>query len=201
MTHSSHRRLQWLAIVGALMMLGWNGAPIAPAQTSTSAFGAVAAGPPLFSTLEHDGIVDVLNARNPALGVEKAQRIADAVLRCTRQENLQELTPRLVLSVMFQESNARPNAISPKGAVGLMQVMPYMFDLLKLPGGIAHLETNVEAGCAILADNIRRLGRERGISAYFWGNDIRGDDYLNGVETILRTLSPAPTAPRTPERG
>jgi hypothetical protein len=33
----------------------------------------------------------------------------------------------------------------------------------------------------ILADNIRRLGESDGISAYFWGSDIRGVAYLNRV--------------------
>ncbi len=34
----------------------------------------------------------------------------------------------------------------------------------------------------ILADNIRRLGEEDGISAYFWGSNIRGVAYLGRVQ-------------------
>jgi hypothetical protein len=34
----------------------------------------------------------------------------------------------------------------------------------------------------ILADNIRRLGEQRGISAYFWGNNVRDRRYLEAVE-------------------
>jgi len=45
------------------------------------------------------------------------------------------------------------------------------------------VETNVEAGCVILAHNIRRLGEEDGISAYFWGSEIRSVAYLNRVRS------------------
>jgi len=43
------------------------------------------------------------------------------------------------------------------------------------------VESNVEAGCLILADNIRRMGEADGILAYFWGPNIRGDAYLGRV--------------------
>jgi hypothetical protein len=132
-----------------------------------------------------------LQRRNPRLGVLRAERIAGAVMRCTQDHK--QLTPELVLAVMLQESNARPGVTSPKGAVGLMQVMPHVYyGLLDLPGSIGHLESNVEAGCLVLADNIRRLGRRDGISSYFWGSAIASDTYVNGVETILRDLEHGP---------
>ena len=52
---------------------------------------------------------------------------------------------------------------------------------LGLAGNPSTIETNVEAGCIILAGNIQRLGEEDGISAYFWGSQIRGVSYLNRV--------------------
>jgi hypothetical protein len=68
------------------------------------------------------------------------------------------------------------------GAIGLMQVMPYWAERLPLAGNLATIESNVEAGCYILADNIRRLGEAKGISTYFWGRQIRGVAYLEKVE-------------------
>jgi len=184
------RRCQWRAILGACLLIGWNSVPLAPppppADSTQPAFTADTAE---VRRLHRDGIITKLRERNSRLSEARAARIADAVLRCTDTQHIPDLTPRLMLSVMFQESGARPHAISPKGAVGLMQVMPYMYRVLDLPGGIAHLESNIEAGCLVLADNIRRLGREKGISSYFWGSHIRSDTYLNGVETILKTLS------------
>ncbi len=124
-------------------------------------------------------IVSTLLATNPDLGPLTSNRIADAVLRCGREKGV---APDLMLAVMLVESSARPAVRSPKGAIGLMQIMPHMFEELSLPGNVAHIEANIEAGCLLLADNIRRLGEEDGISAYFWGSDIRSVAYLDRVK-------------------
>jgi soluble lytic murein transglycosylase-like protein len=141
-------------------------------------------------------MVAVLLNTNPNLGPVTATRIANAVLRCGEES---ALPPELVMAVMLVESSARPSARSDKGAVGLMQVMPYMFEELPLPGSVAHIEANIEAGCLLLADNIGRLGEEDGISAYFWGRRIQGKGYLRRVRTVLRDLALQPPAP--PLRG
>ena len=83
---------------------------------------------------------------------------------------------------------------SGKGAIGLMQVMPHMAEKLPLAGNLATIESNIEAGCFILADNIRRLGEPQGISSYFWGRHVRGDAYLEKVERArarVRESSPS----------
>ena len=98
------------------------------------------------------------------------------------------LPPYLVASVLHTESTARPWVISPKGAVGLMQVMPHMFRLFDLAGNITTIESNIEAGCLILSDNIRRLGENDGILAYFWGARIRGVSYLHRVRQARAAL-------------
>jgi soluble lytic murein transglycosylase-like protein len=193
------RRRQWRAIAGAALLIGWNtAAPSAESPSHVPYFFAEARPTP---EQDREGIVTTVQSRNPRLGRGRAERIADSVLRCTQSQRLPDLTPRLMLSVMFQESGARPSAISPKGAIGLMQVMPGVYRRLEVAGGIANLESNIEAGCKVLADNMRRLGRERGISSYFWGNQIRGDQYLNGVEAILRTLNDDVDAPDSQKRG
>ena len=135
--------------------------------------------------LSREAIVEVVRATNHILDGVEAQRIAGAVLRCEREQGL---APGLVLAVMTVESSMRPWARSPKGAMGLMQVMPHMFVRLDLPGPISHTETNVEAGCLLLADNIRRLGEDEGISAYFWGSRIGGEGYLQRVQAARRDL-------------
>lgn len=164
-------RLRWLVIAAALALLS----PAIPWGVDAT------------SSVPGSGqIASVVLSWNPKLGPERAARVEDAVQRCTRD---QSLAPQVVLAVMYVESGARPEARSPKGAIGLMQVMPHMFDTLDLPGSVAHLETNVEAGCILLADNIGRLGEEDGISAYFWGSRIRGDRYLRRVQAVLDEVS------------
>ncbi len=120
----------------------------------------------------------VLVVANPSLSRAERSRIVAAIDRYSAQY---DLDPDLVMAIVLVESNARPWARSPKGAVGLMQVMPHMLRPMGLAGNLATVESNIEAGCLILANNIGRLGVERGISAYFWGSHIRGVAYLEKV--------------------
>ena len=116
-------------------------------------------------------------------------RISSAVVRYSVKYGLD---PLLVTQVLWVESGARPWVRSPLGAIGLMQVMPHMAEPLGLAGSLVAIESNIEAGCWILADNIRRLGVEDGISAYFWGSNIRSVAYLHRVRearTAIRPLS------------
>ena len=96
-----------------------------------------------------------LQDRRSALSTEETDRVIEAVLRSSRRYGLD---PYLVTAVLIVESDARPWAESGKGAIGLMQVMPYMAEKLPLAGNLSTIESNVEAGCFILSDNIRRLG-------------------------------------------
>ncbi len=120
-----------------------------------------------------------LRVRRSTLSGEEQRRVIAAVLRSSLRYGLD---PFLVIAVLLVESDARPWAVSGKGAIGLMQVMPYMAEKLPLAGNLTTIESNVDAGCFILADNIRRLGEAKGISSYFWGRHIRGVAYLEKVQ-------------------
>ncbi len=122
---------------------------------------------------------------NPHLTPGQLDRIEAAVGRYSAKYGLD---PVLVAAVIEVESSGKPWARSPKGALGLMQVMPYMIRPMGMAGNASTVEANVEAGCAILAGNIRRLGEDDGISAYFWGGNIRGDGYLRRVQTARERL-------------
>jgi soluble lytic murein transglycosylase-like protein len=124
-------------------------------------------------------IATIVHRVNPSLTAEQQRRIGDAVMRNSAKY---DLDPQLVTAVVLVESSARPWARSDKGAVGLMQVMPHMVRSMDLAGNLTTIEANIEAGCIILAGNIRRLGEEDGISAYFWGSRIRGVAYLDRVQ-------------------
>jgi soluble lytic murein transglycosylase-like protein len=126
-----------------------------------------------------------LAALNPHLTPGQLDRIEAAVARYSAKYGLD---PVLVAAVIEVESSGKPWARSPKGALGLMQVMPYMIRPMGMAGNASTVEANVEAGCAILAGNIRRLGEEDGISAYFWGGNIRGDGYLRRVQSARERL-------------
>src|SRR5262245_65906848 len=136
-------------------------------------------------------ITQRLDELNPHLTEAQIARIREAILRNSAKYSLD---PLLVTAVIEVESAGRPCARSPKGALGLMQVMPYMLNPMGLAGNASTIETNIEAGCMILADNIRRLGESDGISAYFWGSDIRSDGYLERVRAARRGLRDVATS-------
>jgi soluble lytic murein transglycosylase-like protein len=136
-------------------------------------------------SLTPDAIGAIAGSANPYLSAAERQRIGRAILRNSRDY---ALDPQLVTAIILVESEARPWALSQKGAVGLMQVMPHMSEARILAGNLTTIESNVAAGCSILSDNIRRLGEDDGISAYFWGSDIRGVAYLDRVRAARATV-------------
>lgn len=173
--HRTHTA--WLVVLSAFLVSEGFRPPRPPAQPAAVAAESM--------RLSEQQVSDYLHHLNPQLSEGQNARIAAAVVKYSEKYRLDTT---LVLAVIHQESAARPWARSEKGAVGLMQVMPYMLGSLELAGNLTSIETNVEAGCVILADNIRRLGEDRGILAYFWGNDIRGVSYLREVQAARAAI-------------
>lgn len=186
------RRRGWLLVglAAALAIDGTLEAPAAPAGVGSEEERPTAAS----GTSGGPAIGAALRRVNPTLSTAEIARIGDAVIRYSAKYGLDA---ELVTAVMVVESSGRPWAVSPLGARGLMQVMPHMVRPMGMVGNLSTIETNVEAGCVILGDNIRRLGEADGISAYFWGSTIRGDGYLERVRAAragLRALATVATA-------
>jgi soluble lytic murein transglycosylase-like protein len=173
------RREGWLLVALALgLLLAGMPAPVLePADAAA-----------VHASLAGKRVAAALETANPSLSPAEVERIRDAVVRYSRSYGLD---PDLVTAVLLVESGARPWARSPKGARGLMQVMPYMMRPMGLAGNLSTIESNVEAGCVILAGNIRRLGEEDGISAYFWGSNIQGGGYLQRVQAAREKVRAA----------
>ena len=177
------RRLQRLQLVLLLVFGLWfidSGVYSSPQVTPRASSVASHAVAVEESGIEFGAVREILEDVNPNLHPSEVSRITAAVFRYSEKYGLD---PELVTAVLLVESSARPWVRSPKGAVGLMQVMPHMMEPLGLAGNAATIESNIEAGCWILANNIRRLGEARGISSYFWGSDIRGLAYLEKVQS------------------
>jgi soluble lytic murein transglycosylase-like protein len=173
------RRSGTVALALVCAVLVFDGAP----PDAGPAVAAAATGPT--TAFGEEQIAEQLHRLNSTLTERQLRRIAAAVLKYSAKY---DLDPQLVTAVMRVESTAQPWVRSPKGAVGLMQVMPHMAGSLELAGNLTTVENNVEAGCMILADNIRRLGEEDGISAYFWGSEIRGASYLQRVRAARAAM-------------
>jgi soluble lytic murein transglycosylase-like protein len=97
------------------------------------------------------------------------------------------LDPHLVLAVIDVESRFRKYAVSPAGARGLMQVMPFWLKEIGEPGhNLFHERTNLRYGCTILR---HYLDRERGnlFNALGRYNGSLGQpDYPNRVQKALK---------------
>ncbi len=72
------------------------------------------------------------------------------------------LDPLLVISVMYVESGFREEVVSPKGAIGLMQIMPATADWLSktynIDGDINDPEDNITYGVTYLEYLIEKFG-------------------------------------------
>jgi soluble lytic murein transglycosylase-like protein len=67
------------------------------------------------------------------------------------------LEPELVTAIIDTESRFNPLARSPKGACGLMQLMPTTFKAYS-SGDVWAWHDNLAAGCKYLADLTKRFG-------------------------------------------
>ena len=70
-----------------------------------------------------------------------------------------QLPPDLVLALIEVESRFDPWAVSPAGAVGLMQVMPFWPRELGVQNQLVRVESNIRMGCEILRFYLRAENR------------------------------------------
>lgn len=103
------------------------------------------------------------NAAAPGLPAPTTPRGIGQMVTDTARRN--QLDPALLQAVMTTESGGDPNATSPVGAMGLMQLMPETARDL----GVAHpydAKENLDGGARYLADLTRRFGVANGVAAY-----------------------------------
>jgi soluble lytic murein transglycosylase-like protein len=83
----------------------------------------------------------------PNIDGELARRIARSVHRLAEQYRRD---PDLLLAIMAVESNFNPQAVSPAGATGLMQVMPHWKQVLAIEGDLRDPDVSIRSGLQIL---------------------------------------------------
>lgn len=89
-----------------------------------------------------------LTAPPAAAGGQVRKAIANAAQR-------HQLSPRLVEAVAWQESRLQQSAVSPKGARGVMQLMPGTAKDLQVQAG--DMEQNIQGGTSYLARMLARF--------------------------------------------
>ncbi len=81
--------------------------------------------------------------------------ILDQVFCEARRDPTLQIPPDLVLALMEVESRFDPWAVSPAGAVGLMQVMPFWPSQLGVQNQLVRVAPNIRMGCEILRYYLR----------------------------------------------
>ncbi|MBI4562307.1 MAG: lytic transglycosylase domain-containing protein [Candidatus Rokubacteria bacterium] len=124
---------------------------------------------------ERLGILNQIRFHRPTLRHDEATALAHAVQAEARRYGL---AWRLLLAIIRVESGFNPRAKSPRGAVGLMQVMPAAFeDVAKElgwdtldPEELEDLRVNVRVGAHYLSTLVRQfVDLEKALQAYYLG--------------------------------
>lgn len=102
-------------------------------------------------------------------GVFTGQLPPDVAEMAHAEAGAQGLDPGLVMAVIAQESGGRSDAVSPRGARGLMQLMPET--AAELGVNADNPAQNVRGGVAYLGNMLNRYGGnvEHALMAYNWG--------------------------------
>lgn len=121
---------------------------------------------------------------NPSLTGSQIHEIGSAVLKYSNEYGL---PPNLIIAVIRVESSGRVSAVSPKGAQGLMQVMPFWKNELGIEGTLFDIDNNIRAGVCILSGYIKRYGYREGIARYYRGSlNVDGQPYYDKVQRAMR---------------
>lgn len=104
--------------------------------------------------------------------------------------NKNGLDPFLVYSIIQTESHFVPHAVSPKGARGLMQVMPSWSKGFGIaPDDLFHPAINICVGTSILRDDLKRLRNLwKALAAYNSGRSHGREKYVKKVMKIYKKL-------------
>jgi soluble lytic murein transglycosylase-like protein len=128
--------------------------------------------------------IDVLLRRfqvNPA----HRKRVAEAIVRSSGKH---KIDARLVASVIIVESRGNPFAISPRNAVGIMQIhVPTWARTIDHEDiNLFKIEDNIEFGVRILKDYMDHYGYDEGIKRYNGWNPSTPDH--STAETYLQKV-------------
>ena len=135
-----------------------------------------------------DGLVSVMPlaeniqticAGQPVLSKEEARSL---VMRVAREQNFDD---KLALAITDTESKFKSDTISPKGAIGLMQLMPETANLFSVDP--CNAEQNIRGGIAYFKDLQARFGNTVFALAAYNAGPERIDQY-HGVPPFKETL-------------
>lgn len=134
----------------------------------------------LFITLRKSA--SLLREYNPRLGEVTAFKYACKIYECSQHP----ITPELLTALIVVESSANHIAVSEKGAIGLTQVMPRIWQQNKKE--LFNPYKNIEVGSEILKYYIDKHGIKGGLSSYNSGKKNRSLRYARYVIKVAENL-------------
>jgi soluble lytic murein transglycosylase-like protein len=108
--------------------------------------------------------------------------VLQAISRAASQHTI---SPQLLEAVAWQESRLRQDAVSPKGAVGVMQLMPGTAQDLRVDR--LDLDQNVSGGAAYLSRMLRRYGGDLQLALAAYNAGPGAVDRHRGVPPFAET--------------
>lgn len=109
--------------------------------------------------------------------------LADKIREAARHAYLD---PRLVEAVVRVESGFKTRAISPKGAMGLMQVTPETAEECNIPNAY-HAMSNLMGACDCLRKLINRYQGDLSLALAAYNAGPRHVDHYNGIPPFRET--------------
>lgn len=119
----------------------------------------------------NDTVPTPSSAVNPARSANRPLPRFGHFAPLVRQEaSKRHLDPRLIQAVIHVESGGNPSALSPKGAAGLMQLVPATAQRFGVTDVFNPAE-NIRGGTALLTELVRRYNGDLGrvLAAYYAG--------------------------------
>jgi hypothetical protein len=133
---------------------------------------------------DHDQISAYLTQKF-GLAKAKAEQISDAVQSAAAKYSL---PPALLLAIISIESRFKEKAKGPRGATGLMQVVPAAHrGLLKDVKDLTEPDANIEAGSAILHGYLQSAGGDLSLALKNYGGSMA---YAQKVSMRIETFAP-----------
>ena len=100
-----------------------------------------------------------------------------------------KLSPELLLAVINIESGFNPYAVSPKGACGLMQIMPALaFDLGVNRNLLFNIENNIEAGARYLKRLLNKYNNNLNLSLAAYNAGPNAVDLYRNIPPYTETM-------------
>ena len=132
------------------------------------------------------------------LGLEGLGAVSDYSATIASAANTYGIDPNLLTQVIKAESNGDPNAVSPVGAMGLVQLMPGTANYLGVTNPFDPTQS-INAGAKYLSQLLKQFGGDTSLAlaAYNWGPgnvetytvDSWPTETQNYVTKILNSLS------------